>query len=50
LNREGARGKVPPYTYLTHERFTACPCCGKITWEGSHLERFRKDVTGELGN
>jgi hypothetical protein len=46
LNREGARGKVPPYTHLTHERFNACPCCGKITWEGSHLERFRKDVTG----
>jgi len=47
LNREEARSLVPPYTYLTHERFNACPCCGKITWEGSHLERFRKDVTGD---
>jgi tRNA1Val (adenine37-N6)-methyltransferase len=44
LDREEARGKVPPYTYLTRKRFTACPCCAKITWEGSHLERFRKDV------
>jgi tRNA1Val (adenine37-N6)-methyltransferase len=46
LNREAALGSVPPYTYLTHERFNACPCCAKLTWEGSHLERFRRDVTG----
>lgn len=44
LNREDARGKVPPYTHLTHERFNACPCCGKLTWEGSHLERFKREV------
>ena len=42
--REEAMGKVPPYTYLTHRRFNACPCCGKLTWEGSHLERFRETV------
>lgn len=49
LNREEARGHVPPYTYLTHECFNACPCCGKITWEGSHLERFRRSVAGAPG-
>lgn len=49
LNREDARGRVPPYTHLTHEHFNACPACGKLTWEGSHLARFRKDVTRELG-
>jgi tRNA1Val (adenine37-N6)-methyltransferase len=46
VERREALGKVPPYTYLTHERFSACPCCGKLTWEGSHLDRFRKDVAG----
>ena len=40
VDRDQARGHVPPYTYLTHERFSACPSCGKLTWEGSHLERF----------
>jgi tRNA1Val (adenine37-N6)-methyltransferase len=50
VEREQARGRVPSYTYLTRKRFTACPCCGKLTWVGSHLERFRKEVTGELGN
>jgi len=41
VERREALGKVPPYTYLTHERFSACPCCGKLTWEGSHLARFQ---------
>lgn len=44
VDRCQALGKVPPYTYLTHEQFSACPCCGKLTWEGSHLGRFRKEV------
>ena len=44
VDRDQALGRVPPYTYLTHERFTACPCCGKLTWEGSHLERFTASV------
>ncbi len=47
--REEARGRVPPYTFLTHRRFAACPCCGKLTWEGSHLERFRRDIITGLG-
>jgi tRNA1Val (adenine37-N6)-methyltransferase len=46
VERQEALGKVPPYTYLTHERFSACPCCGKLTWEGSHLTRFRRGVLG----
>jgi hypothetical protein len=50
VDREQVRGKVPSYTYLTRNRFSACPCCGKLTWEGSHLERFRNDVTGDLAD
>ncbi|MGA9751638.1 MAG: Mut7-C RNAse domain-containing protein [Acidobacteriota bacterium] len=47
VSREEALGKVPPYTYLTHRRFSACSCCGRITWEGSHLERFKETVMRE---
>jgi tRNA1Val (adenine37-N6)-methyltransferase len=47
VRREEVRGLVPPYTYLTHTRFRACPCCGKLTWEGSHLERFQGQVGSE---
>jgi tRNA1Val (adenine37-N6)-methyltransferase len=44
VERGEALGKVPPYTYLTHRRFSACACCGTLTWEGSHLARFRKAI------
>ncbi len=44
VRREEALGKVPPYTYLTHRRFSACACCGTLTWEGSHLARFRTAI------
>ncbi|MEW6757590.1 MAG: Mut7-C RNAse domain-containing protein [Acidobacteriota bacterium] len=44
VDRREALGRVPAYTFLTHRRFSCCPCCGKLTWEGSHLERFRRDV------
>jgi tRNA1Val (adenine37-N6)-methyltransferase len=47
IPRQIARGRVPPYTWLTRERFHACPSCGKLTWEGSHLERFAKAVRRE---
>jgi tRNA1Val (adenine37-N6)-methyltransferase len=49
VERGEALGRVPPYTFLTHARFSACPSCGKLTWEGSHLERFRREVTGKRG-
>ena len=48
IPRASARGEVPHYTFLTRERFRACPCCGKLTWEGSHLERFRRQLAGEV--
>ena len=44
VDRVQVRGLVPPYTYLTHRGFHACPCCGKLTWEGSHLERFQREL------
>ncbi|MEJ2420481.1 MAG: Mut7-C RNAse domain-containing protein [Acidobacteriota bacterium] len=50
VKREMVRGFVPPYTYLTHRRFQVCPCCGKVTWEGSHLARFAGNVIGESNN
>lgn len=44
MERKAVKGAVPPYTFLTHSAFSACPCCGRITWEGSHLSRFREDI------
>jgi uncharacterized protein with PIN domain len=38
---------VPPHTYSTHEEFSRCPACGRVYWEGSHVERMR-EILGEL--
>lgn len=33
------REMVPAHVYRVREEFSRCPDCGRIFWEGSHLER-----------
>ncbi|MFB3851381.1 MAG: Mut7-C RNAse domain-containing protein [Acidobacteriota bacterium] len=44
IEKEKIEGMVPEFTYKTHKDFYVCPSCSKITWGGTHLERFRKEV------
>lgn len=44
VEKEKIEGMVPEFTYRTHKDFYVCQCCSKITWGGTHLERFRKEV------
>ena len=37
-------GRVPDYVWTAHGRFSRCDRCGKLYWEGSHLERNRKEI------
>jgi uncharacterized protein with PIN domain len=37
-------GRVPEYVWMAHDRFSRCHRCGKVYWEGSHLERSRKEI------
>lgn len=46
--REEVRGQVPAYTYQTHERFSQCPGCGRIYWEGTHRQRMEAWVEDKL--
>ncbi|MFP4459284.1 MAG: Mut7-C RNAse domain-containing protein [Candidatus Zixiibacteriota bacterium] len=34
--KSSVRGKVPKYTYKTHDDFYICQNCGKVYWHGSH--------------
>jgi len=34
------QGEVPPYTYRTHERFSRCPHCRRVFWQGTHWDRM----------
>jgi len=31
---------VPEYVYHHHDRFTTCPSCKKVYWEGSHAHEM----------
>jgi len=36
VSRDEVAGRVPPFVLRTHERFRACPGCGRVYWAGSH--------------
>jgi uncharacterized protein with PIN domain len=42
-------GRVPDYIWTAHDRFFRCRGCGKLYWEGTHLERNRKEIKRVLG-
>jgi uncharacterized protein with PIN domain len=33
--------RVPPFVYLSHERYGCCSKCARVYWEGSHALRIR---------
>lgn len=39
LVKREAIGKVPPFVFLTHSKFTRCSQCRRIYWKGSHMEK-----------
>jgi tRNA1(Val) A37 N6-methylase TrmN6/uncharacterized protein with PIN domain len=44
IEKEKVVGEVHEYTFNTQEDFFICPSCGKLTWGGTHLARFRKEI------
>jgi uncharacterized protein with PIN domain len=38
------RDRVPPSVRATRDTFTTCEGCGRVYWEGSHTDRFRRVV------
>ncbi len=39
-DREAVWGRVPPYIWHVHRRFTACGNCHRVYWAGSHRHRM----------
>jgi len=40
VDKEEVFEKVPPYVYLTHERFAICRSCGRVYWRGTHTDEM----------
>ena len=44
VDKEAAFEKVPPFVYLTQERFARCPRCDRIYWHGTHTHEMLKQI------
>ena len=42
VDKEAVFEKVPPYVYLTQERFAMCASCGRVYWRGTHTDEMLK--------
>ncbi|MDA8388221.1 MAG: Mut7-C RNAse domain-containing protein [Nitrospiraceae bacterium] len=42
--RQSVRDLVPEHVFLSGKDFFRCSGCGRVYWEGSHIERFMKDM------
>lgn len=38
--KDEIRHLVPPYVFVTHEKYMQCPHCGRVYWRGTHWQRM----------
>jgi uncharacterized protein with PIN domain len=46
--RDEIAGRVPQRVLRDQPRFKSCPNCGRIYWEGTHVERIRRAIRHAL--
>lgn len=44
VDKEAVFERVPPFVYLTQERFAMCPDCNRVYWHGTHAEEILKRI------
>jgi uncharacterized protein with PIN domain len=48
LDKREVKDSVPDFVFLNFHNFLRCRDCGKVYWEGTHPEKFRKKLTEVL--
>src|SRR5262249_51377435 len=48
VDKEAIFEKVPPFIYLTQERFATCPSCNRVYWHGTHTDEMLKRIPIQL--
>ena len=48
VDKEAVFEKVPPYVYLTQNRFAMCPSCNRVYWHGTHSSEMLKQLPIQL--
>ena len=41
IARKDVANRVPTYVFENYSRFMACPRCGAVYWQGTHIEHAR---------
>jgi hypothetical protein len=49
VEKERVRGRVPAHVWECHERFRACPRCGRVYWQGTHYVDMQRKIRSLLG-
>ena len=49
VDKEAAFERVPPFVYLTQERFAMCPSCNRVYWHGTHADQMLKRLPIDQG-
>jgi uncharacterized protein with PIN domain len=44
VDKEDVFDKIPPFVYLTQDRFASCPSCQRVYWHGTHAEAMLKRI------
>jgi uncharacterized protein len=47
--KDAVRDLVPPFVFMSQERFTRCRSCGKIYWQATHHARIDLQLRQVLG-
>ncbi len=42
IEKEAYVAEIPPYVYRTQKRFSRCDSCGRIFWEGTHVQHMKE--------
>jgi uncharacterized protein with PIN domain len=48
VDKEEVFERVPPYVYLTQNRFATCPTCNRVYWHGTHANEILKRIPIQL--
>lgn len=44
VSKPEVKGRVPFYIFQTKDKFSLCPKCNKIFWQGTHLKEMKKKI------
>ncbi len=50
ISKAHVEGEVPEYIYVQHTKFSQCPRCKRIFWQGSHYKTMIEGLAGLTGD